>query len=94
MATLGDLKKRIIAETLRDDLADDMADQFTLIIQKSIDQYAALRWWFNEAMAVVQTVPGSPFVALPGGFRYLDAAWLQVGGVGVFAAAAAGGGDR
>ena len=81
MATLGDLKARIISETLRDDLADDMAVQFTGLIQKSIDQYAASRWWFNELAAVVPTVAGSPFAPLPAGFRFLDQAWLQVGGV-------------
>lgn len=81
MATLGDLKQRIISETLRDDLADDMADQLTLIIQKSIDYYAANRWWFNEKAATVPTVIGSPFAPLPVGFRFLDEAWLRVGGV-------------
>lgn len=81
MASLGDLKTRIIAETLRDDLADSMADQLTLIIQKSIDQYAANRWWFNEKAATVPTVIGSPYAALPVGFRFLDKAWLKVGGV-------------
>ena len=81
MATLGDLKTRIISETLRDDLADDMADQLTLIIQKSIDQYAANRWWFNERMGAVVTTVGSHVAPLPADFRYLDEAWLQVGGV-------------
>jgi hypothetical protein len=81
MANLGDLKKRIISETLRDDLADDMANQFVVIIQKSIDYYAANRWWFNEKAATVNTVAGSRFAALPADFRYLDEAWLQVGGV-------------
>jgi hypothetical protein len=81
MANLGDLKTRIISETLRDDLADDMAAQLTLIIQKSIDHYAAMRWWWNEKAATVPTVIGSPYAALPVGFRFLDAAWLKVGGV-------------
>src|SRR4051812_41769936 len=81
MATLGDLKTRIISETLRDDLADTMASDLTLIIQKSIDQYAANRWWFNEKSTTLNTVVGSPFAPLPADFRYLDQAWLQVGGV-------------
>ena len=81
MASLGDLKTRIIAETLRDDLADDMADQLTLIIQKSIDQYASNRWWFNEKFAVLPVTVGVQTVALPAGFRYADAVWLRVGGV-------------
>lgn len=81
MANLGDLKRRIISETLRDDLADDMAADLTLLIQKSIDHYAAMRWWFNEKFAAVPTVIGSPFAPLPAGFRFLDQAWLKVGGV-------------
>lgn len=81
MATLGDLKNRIIAETLRDDLADDMADQLTLIIQKSIDYYASNRWWFNEKFALIPVTVGVTTVPLPVGFRYADAVWLRVGGV-------------
>lgn len=81
MATLGDLKTRIISETLRDDLADEMASQLTLIIQKSIDFYAANRWWFNEKLATVSTVIGSALAPLPTDFRFLDQANLKVGGV-------------
>jgi hypothetical protein len=81
MATLGDLKARIISETLRDDLADDLAGQFSGLIQKSIDQYAANRWWFNERMSTVNTVVGARTAPLPTDFRYLDEAWLQIGGV-------------
>lgn len=81
MATLGDLKQRIISETLRDDLADDMASDLTLIIQKSIDFYAARRWWFNERSATVPTVVGQRTAPWPADFRFLDQAWLQVGGV-------------
>lgn len=81
MASLGDLKQRIIAETLRDDLADDMAVQLNLIIQKSIDQYAANRWWFNEKGTLANCTVGSEFVPLPDDFRFLDQADLKVGGV-------------
>jgi hypothetical protein len=81
MATLGDLKDRIISETLRDDLADTLSAQFTTLIQKSIDFYAANRWWFNEKAATAPTVVGQRTVPLPADFRYLDQAWLQVGGV-------------
>lgn len=104
MATLGDLKARIISETLRDDLADDMAADLTTIIAKSIDQYAALRWWFNERASVVLCVAGQRTAPLPVDFRFLDQAWLQVGGVsfplrvlqavevdGLYAASASGG---
>jgi hypothetical protein len=81
MATLGDLKTRIIAETLRDDLADDMAASLTLLIQKSIEQYASVRWWFNEARGTTYTVLGSQNAVLPPDFRYGDDAKLDLGGV-------------
>lgn len=81
MATLGDLKARIISETRRDDLADDMAADLTLICLKSIDQYAAVRWWFNEASASIPCVVGSSLVPLPVDFRFQDAVKLQVGGI-------------
>lgn len=81
MANLGDLKQRIIAETLRDDLADDMASDLNLIIEKSIDHYAANRWWFNEKQIDIPVVVGDPFVPVPADFRYLDDAKLRVGGV-------------
>lgn len=81
MATLGDLKQRIISETLRDDLADDLAAQFTNIIARSIDQYAAERWWFNERRIVVPTAPGIGFVAWPTGTpaeaRWFDDVYLE-----------------
>jgi hypothetical protein len=81
VATLGDLKARIISETRRDDLADDMAADLTLICLKSIDQYAAVRWWFNEASASIPCVVGSSLVPLPVDFRFQDAVKLQVGGI-------------
>lgn len=81
MATLGDLKNRIIAETLRDDLADDMAAMLTMTIQKSIDQYASMRWWFNERFAIVPVLQGDPLAPLPADFRFADAVFLRVGGV-------------
>lgn len=81
MANLGDLKRRIISETLRDDLADTMKDDLDLVIQKSIDQYAANRWWFNEKLATPTCVVGSPYVDLPLDFRFIDALYLRIGGV-------------
>ena len=80
MATLLDLKTRIISETTRDDLADDLAAQFSNIIFKSIEQYAAERWWFNEARVVVQTVPGQQTVAYPTGARIIDGLYLEQNG--------------
>jgi hypothetical protein len=84
MATLGDLKQRIISETTRDDLADDMAVQFANIIAKSIDQYAAERWWFNERHLFTATVAGQDYVLWPVGVtgeaRWIDELYLNQNG--------------
>jgi hypothetical protein len=82
MATLADLRTRIISETLRDDLADTMAPDLDLIIQKSIDQYASVRWWFNEASQAINCTPGQRMLPLPLDFRILDQAILRIGAVG------------
>ena len=37
MATLGDLKARIIAETNRDDLLDDLAEALEQVINQAIE---------------------------------------------------------
>jgi hypothetical protein len=80
MATLGDLKQRIIAETTRDDLADDLAAQFVNIIARSIDQYAAERWWFTERHINTLCTPGVDFVTLPPGTRWIDDLYLNQNG--------------
>jgi hypothetical protein len=67
MANLGDLKQRIISETLRDDLADTLASQFQGLIARSIDQYESEGWWFNEKRLVTQCVPMQEFVLWPTG---------------------------
>lgn len=80
MATLGDLKTRIISETTRDDLADDLAAQFQNIIARSIEQYAAERWWFNERRVLIPTVAGQGFVTWPVGLtaaRWIDGLYLE-----------------
>ena len=58
MAALSDLQARIISETTRDDLADTLATDFANIIAKSIEQYAAERWWFNERRTLITCTPG------------------------------------
>lgn len=83
MATLGDLKQRIISETTRDDLADDLASQFTNIIARSIDQYAAERWWFNERRLLIPTVAGQGYILWPAGTtvaRWIDGLYLEQNG--------------
>ena len=77
MATLGDLKTRIISETTRDDLADDLAAQFQNVIAQAIDQYAAERWWFNESRQSVLTTPGQQTIPWPTGARIIDGLYLE-----------------
>lgn len=77
MATLGDLKTRIISETTRDDLADDLAAQFQNLIAGAIDVYANERWWFNEARQLATTTPGIQTVPWPTGARFIDGFYLE-----------------
>jgi hypothetical protein len=80
VATLGDLKARVISETLRDDLADDMATQFTDILRRAVDQYAAVRWWFNERRVYLPTTAGQPYVVYPADCRVIDGLYYEQGG--------------
>lgn len=56
MATLGAMKARILAETTRDDLVDEIADEIT----SAIKFYQGKRFWFNEKRTQItfSTVPG------------------------------------
>lgn len=81
MATLGDLKTRIITETTRDDLADDLADSLTLVIQKAIDFYAAQPWWFNQERTTSLCTIANEYIARPTGMRLLQVPFLLIGGV-------------
>lgn len=84
MATLGDLKARIIQETNRDDLVDDMASALANVIAKSIEQYAAIRWWFNERRITISTVAGIGSVLWPAdatnSLRVIDVLTLDLTG--------------
>lgn len=82
MATLGDLQNRVIAETMRDDLSDDLAAQFAIVVAKAIEQYANERWWFNEYRVTFQTITNQNYVvwnqtgAPP--MRWIDGLWLEL----------------
>ena len=80
MSNLGELKARIIQETTRDDLADDMAGALTTAIRKSIEHYQYERWWFNETRVSVPATPGSNFVAMPAGALIVDGILAMIGG--------------
>lgn len=81
MATLADLKTRIITETNRDDLNDELANALTLCIQQAIDFYKNSRFWFNELREVSTIAAGSEYVATPSDFVWLDDVRIIVGGV-------------
>jgi hypothetical protein len=72
MATLGDLKSRIITEMSRDDLSDDLAGQLATHIQRAIEYYSDTRFWFNAAYASATTTAGSALVAIPATIRRID----------------------
>jgi hypothetical protein len=79
--TLGDLKQRVIDETIRDDLTDELKDALQTCIQKSIDHYEWERWWFNESIATINCVPGSQYVAIDPTVLRIDVIRAVIGGV-------------
>jgi len=80
-STLGDMRTRIINETVRDDLTDELAVDLDNCIQKSIDHYEWERWWFNEALVTVNCTPGSIYVPIDPTVRRIDAIRCIIGGV-------------
>jgi hypothetical protein len=80
MAAYGDMQARIIAETNRDDLLDDLAPNLLLAINQSIEFYADTRFWFNETIQAAVCVPNNEYVTQPTGLRKIDRLAVQVGG--------------
>lgn len=72
MATLADLKTRIVTEMVRDDLLDDLAAQLQLHIQRACEHYADTRFWFNARVDWANTTPGSAFIDIPNSLRRVD----------------------
>lgn len=81
MATLSDLKTRIITETNRDDLQDELAHALTLCIQQSIDFYKNSRFWFNELRTTTTAAAGVEYTDIPPGYAFVDELRIVVGGV-------------
>jgi hypothetical protein len=79
MATYADMQTRIIAETNRDDLLDDLATSLTRAINQSIEFYANTRFWFTEALLTAVCSPYNEYVAFPTGLRIIDRIGLTVG---------------
>jgi len=72
MATLADLKTRIIAEMVRDDLSDDLASQLLIHIQRACEFYADEKFWFNSLVTTVATVASTQTVDVPATMRRVD----------------------
>lgn len=81
MATLADLRTRIISETVRDDLLDDMAADLDRVIAGAIDAYSNEAWWFNEITVTGACVAGADHAALPIGLHSLIDLWAVIGGI-------------
>lgn len=80
--TLADLKARIIAETNRDDLADDLAGVLASTISAAIRFYAARPFFFNDLRDTsASTIAGNEYVARPTGLRALRVLKIVVGGI-------------
>lgn len=77
MATLGELKARIKAETNRDDLDDELATAFVEVIKRAIIYFETQRFTFNE-VRVVQNTAGE-YNDLPIGLKFIDTLSVQVG---------------
>ena len=81
MATLGDLKARIISETLRDDLADDLSGALTGAIAGAINQFASDPFWFNETRATSTMIVGAFLQPIPVGWRKIEDLIAVIGAV-------------
>lgn len=79
--TLGGLRERIITETNRDDLEDELATALDQAIADAIDYYAAGRWWWNEARVTSTTTAANEYTNRPSGARIIDVPFLLIGGV-------------
>lgn len=77
MATLGNLKARLIAETNRDDLSDELATALTEVIQRAIEYFSLQRFTFNETRVVTST--SGEYADIPSGIRRIDVLSVTVG---------------
>jgi len=72
MATLGEIKTRIITETSRDDLSDDLATQLATHINRAIEYYSDTRFWFNAYAVNANTEADVATVTIPATIRRID----------------------
>lgn len=72
MATMADLKARIVRETHRQDLEDEFASALVEHIALAVDKFAEERFWFNRIRATATTVSGTATMALPSSVRMAE----------------------
>lgn len=67
MATLGDMKARIAADMVRDDLLDGGTTEALLLshIQASVRHYEKRGWWFLNTTTTVNTTASQSYVTRP-----------------------------
>ena len=72
MATLAQLKTRIILETDRDDMGSGGEAEQTLIdaYTDAIDYYSSEQFWFNRANGSGNTAASTATIAMPTGVRF------------------------
>lgn len=86
MATLAQLKTRVITELNRDDMGSggDLETVLSDTIDRAIEHYADYQFWFNRDTGTRTTTGGSSYVALPSSMRraelvsYLDQPLIKV----------------
>lgn len=72
MATLADLKQRVITDMSRDDLEDDLSALLLMRIQDACEYYADTKFWFNSILTTVNTVAGVATVTIPATVRVIE----------------------
>ncbi len=77
--TLDGLRSRIITETVRNDLADDLASLLDTEIASAIGYYENERWWFNESRTTGVLTIGQEYTPLPSNFIFIDSFYITVG---------------
>ena len=75
MASLSELKARIIAETNRADLGagEELEDMLALCIARAIEHHSDEQFWFNRESATAATAAGKAFVPTPYAVRIAHA---------------------
>lgn len=81
MATLLDLKTRIIGETHREDLETDLASVFLTHIQDACEYYADMKFWFNSVLTTAATVNGQAYVNVPATVRVVERVTIPASGI-------------